>query len=121
MQPLWYILIMDFIKIVTYRTKSGKRPYREWFESLDTAMQTIIDKRLDRVKLGNFGVHKPIKGSKKLKELIFDVGPGYRIYYVMHGKTMVILLAAGDKSTQDRDIAKAEQYWDECREELTDE
>lgn len=109
---------MNLIKIVTYRTKSGKRPFTEWVESLDVSMQAIVAKRMERIRLGNFGDHKPIKGSKGLKELIFDVGPGYRVYYGMHGKMVVILLAAGNKRTQTRDIDKAKQYWDECMEEL---
>lgn len=38
-----------------------------------------------------------------------DYGPGYRVYFAARGRTLVILLAGGDKSTQDRDIATAQE------------
>jgi len=37
----------------------------------------------------------------------FQYGPGYRVYFVKRGQTLVVLLAGGDKKTQDRDIKKA--------------
>jgi putative addiction module killer protein len=40
-------------------------------------------------------------------ELRIDSGPGYRVYYVWHGRALVVLLAGGDKSTQQRDIERA--------------
>ena len=42
-----------------------------------------------------------------VSELRIDYGPGYRVYYVRRGKTMVVLLAGGDEDSQDRDIGKA--------------
>ncbi len=44
-------------------------------------------------------------------ELKIDYGPGYRVYYAMSGKTVVLLLIGGDKSTQRRDIKTAKSYW----------
>jgi len=44
-------------------------------------------------------------------ELRLDFGPGYRIYFGYEGRTIVILLCGGDKSTQQHDIKKAKQYW----------
>jgi putative addiction module killer protein len=46
-------------------------------------------------------------------EFRFTFGPGYRVYYTMRGQALVLLLAGGDKSTQDRDIAKAIALSDE--------
>ena len=40
-------------------------------------------------------------------EIRIDTGPGYRLYFVRREKTVIFLLCGGDKSTQDRDIARA--------------
>lgn len=40
-----------------------------------------------------------------------DYGPGYRVYYALDGKTVVLLLLGGVKSTQDKDIVLAKEYW----------
>jgi len=44
-------------------------------------------------------------------ELRVDVGQGYRVYYGMSGQSVVLLLCGGDKRTQDTDIKRAVQYW----------
>jgi len=36
-----------------------------------------------------------------------DCGPGYRVYYTMRGRAVLILLAGGDKRTQTADIKTA--------------
>lgn len=54
--------------------------------------------RIDRVELGNFGMVKSLGDG--VSELKIDHGPGYRVYYAMSGKTVVLLLVGGDKSTQ---------------------
>ena len=40
-------------------------------------------------------------------ELRIDYGPGYRVFYIQRGPVLIVLLAGGDKGTQDRDIKKA--------------
>ncbi len=74
-----------------------------------------IRARLDRVELGNFGTMKPV-GDGGL-ELKIDHGPGYRLYYAMSRKTVVLLLMGGDKSTQQKDIETAKAYWKRQKEE----
>ena len=37
-------------------------------------------------------------------------GPGYRVYYIRDGRTVVILLCGGDKSSQPADIRKAKAF-----------
>ncbi|WP_348642958.1 type II toxin-antitoxin system RelE/ParE family toxin [Mesorhizobium sp. B2-3-12] len=60
--------------------------------------------RIDRVELGNLGDAKFFDG---IGELRVDHGPGYRIYFVKAGNTIIILLCGGDKSSQKADIKKA--------------
>ncbi len=64
-----------------------------------------IDARIRRLSLGNFGDVKPV--GEGVSELRIDYGPGYRVYFARRGQTLVVLLAGGDKKTQDRDIKKA--------------
>ena len=64
-----------------------------------------IAKRIDMIRLGNFGDHKSI--AKDLYELRFFFGPGYRVYYTIQNGVVVIMLCGGNKSRQDKDIEKA--------------
>jgi putative addiction module killer protein len=57
------------------------------------------------VSLGNLGDIRPVRGA--VSELRIDHGPGYRIYVTNRGNTVVVLLAAGTKRTQDADIKLA--------------
>ena len=80
--------------------------FARWFDSVrDRGARARIDVRIRRLSLGNPGDVKPIGSG--LSELRIDYGPGYRIYFVQRGPTLIILLAGGDKRTQDRDIKKA--------------
>ena len=80
--------------------------YSRWYNNLrDRQARARIDVRIRRLSLGNPGDVKPV--GEGVSELRIDYGPGYRIYFVRHGQTMIILLAGGDKDTQDRDIKTA--------------
>lgn len=80
--------------------------YFQWFVSLrDRKAQARINARIRRLSLGNFGDVKPI--GEGVSELRIDFGPGYRIYFVRRGQMLVVLLAGGDKGTQDKDIKRA--------------
>ncbi|MDD4019167.1 MAG: type II toxin-antitoxin system RelE/ParE family toxin, partial [Kiritimatiellae bacterium] len=71
----------------------------------DRMAQTRILIRIRRVSLGHFGDVKPV--GEGVSELRIDYGAGYRVYFTQRGKTLVVLLAGGDKRTQPRDIQKA--------------
>ncbi|MEI6972313.1 MAG: type II toxin-antitoxin system RelE/ParE family toxin [bacterium] len=80
--------------------------YAAWFESLrDRMAKTRILIRIRRVSLGNFGDVKPV--GEGVSELRMDYGPGYRVYFLRKGDTLVVLLGGGDKRTQARDIQRA--------------
>ena len=63
--------------------------------------------RIDGLSNGNPGDAAPV--GEGVSELRINYGPGYRIYYVQRGRRYILLLAGGNKSTQDRDIAKAKR------------
>jgi putative addiction module killer protein len=92
-----------------YETDAGKCPYLEWEGELTLELRAQIRKRLNRVRLGNFGDIDHIEGS--IFELRIHAGAGYRIYYAKKGRKIVILLCAGSKRSQSRDIEKAKKYW----------
>ena len=82
--------------------------FDKWFKGLkDLKAKARIGLRLKKVAKDNFGDCKPIGAD--LFELRFFFGPGYRIYYVVRGKRIIVLLNGGDKSSQARDIEKAKR------------
>ena len=82
--------------------------YSRWFDRLrDRQAKARILARIRLLSLGNPGQAEPV--GEGVSEMKIDYGPGYRIYYQQRGETMAILLAAGDKRTQKRDIEKAKE------------
>jgi putative addiction module killer protein len=80
--------------------------FTAWLERLrDKRARARIQTRIDRLRRGNIGDVKPVGAG--VSELRIDYGPGYRLYFVQRGTTLVILLCGGDKRTQSRDIARA--------------
>jgi putative addiction module killer protein len=80
--------------------------YSQWFSNLrDRQAKALIDIRVRRLSMGNPGDVKPV--GKGVSELRIDYGQGYRVYFIQRGETLIILLAGGDKQTQERDIKTA--------------
>ena len=93
-----------------YLTRDGKDVFMEWRHRLrDMKAMIAIDRRVNRVELGNFGDHKFCVDG--VWELRIPAGPGYRVYYALDGNQAVLLLCGGDKSTQSSDISRAVQCW----------
>jgi len=92
--------------------KSGKTPFTEWLDSLkDSRAVGIVRARLNRLRLGNFGDCKTVGDG--VEELRIDFGPGYRVYFGRRDRLHVLVLCAGDKRTQNRDVLKAKKHWKE--------
>jgi putative addiction module killer protein len=80
--------------------------YRDWINSLkDRAGRARVQVRVDRLVHGNPGQHRVLTDG--VCELKVDFGPGYRVYYTERAGVLVVLLAGGDKSSQQQDIKTA--------------
>ena len=80
--------------------------FDNWFATLrDKQAQKRIQARIDRAEDGNFGDCKPV--GEGVSEMRIHYGAGYRVYFVQRGLEMVVLLAGGDKSNQQKDIQTA--------------
>lgn len=100
--------------IERYITAEGISVLSRWLASLkDRNAYVRIIGRLSRLEQGNFGDCKPVGGG--VWELRINYGPGYRVYYSLAGKTIILLLCGGDKRSQDRDIACVIDYWKEYK------
>ena len=86
--------------------------FATWLEKLkDLSGKGRIIRRLDRLAQSNPGDVRPI--GKGLSKLRLNFGPGYRVYYLQDGNTLILLLCGGDKSTQQKDIARAHELAEE--------
>ena len=80
--------------------------YRDWINSLkERAGRARTQVRVDRLVNGNPGRHRTLTDG--VCELKIDFGPGYRVYYTERGGVVIVLLAGGDKSSQQKDIKAA--------------
>ena len=94
---------------VVHYEENGHDIYQEWLDSLrDVRGRSAIIRAVKRAEKGNFGVHRFCRDD--VWELVLDTGPGYRVYYSQVGCVLVLLLCAGSKRTQNRDIEKATEY-----------
>ena len=80
--------------------------FSKWLKGLrDANAYARIVQRVRRMERGNLGDVKSIGGG--LHEMRIDCGPGYRVYFVYEGSTVVILVCGGDKDTQTSDVKRA--------------
>ena len=101
---------------VEHYREYGKDIFQEWLDSLrDLHGRNAIQKAVDRAEDGNFGVHRFCREA--VWELVIDKGPGYRVYYSIIDNVLILLLCAGDKRSQQKDIDKAVKYLKKYKEE----
>ena len=82
--------------------------FQDWLDALsDQRGQVRIAVRLRQAEAGNLGDWKPVGGD--VSEMRVNFGPGYRLYFSRRGNFLVIMLAGGDKSSQSRDIKRAQR------------
>jgi putative addiction module killer protein len=81
--------------------------YARWLDNLqDIRARARVQAKVERLAAGNPGDAKSV--GEGVSEMRIDYGPGYRVYFKRRGNEVVILLAGGDKSTQDADIKTAQ-------------
>jgi putative addiction module killer protein len=102
-------------EIQTYQWPDGSEPYADWLAGLaDKQARARVLVRVLRMGAGNFGDCKPLADG--VWELRIDWGPGYRVYYALAGRRLVLLLVGGDKRRQQADITAALKYWKDWQE-----
>lgn len=107
-------MMIDAKPVYIYQTAQKKVPFKDWLSELkDKKAKATITIRINRLALGNAGDWKSV--GDDVFEMRIPVGPGYRLYYAFDGEELVLLLWAGDKSTQQKDINKAKMYWSDYR------
>lgn len=95
-------------QIIVYETQNSKLPFNDWIDGLDIQARQRIRMKLERLGLGNFSNCKSI--GIGISELKIDFGPGYRIYYSLIDSETILVLFAGIKRAQQRDIEKAKKF-----------
>jgi len=100
------------MEVIYYKTAKGNSPFIDWLKKLkDKQAVKQIRKRVNRLQLGHLGDVESIGDS--ILELRVHHGPGYRLYCTKVDETIMIMLCAGNKSSQQRDIDKAKEYWND--------
>jgi putative addiction module killer protein len=89
----------------------GEKPFAKWLRKLkDSQAKATVLARITRIQtVGNFGNYRCLDGG--VFELKIDIGPGYRIYFGIEKDTLVLIILGGDKSSQNRDIKRAQELW----------
>ena len=96
-------------RLLRLHLPNGRCPFADWFDSLPRHDRWIVDSRLLRLQRGNFGEINTIGGG--VWELKFHRGAGLSIYYARVGKQVLLLLAGGDKGSQNKDIQHAKKLF----------
>jgi len=89
--------------------------FTRWIKGLaDRRAKLAIAKRIDRLAYGHMGDARPV--GEGITELRVHMGPGYRVYFMRRGDTIIVLLCGGDRGSQARDIVRAKALADELGE-----
>ncbi len=94
------------IRVEEYLREDGDNPYRIWFDRLPAQAAAKVATATFLITQGNIGAIKWFSG---LGELRIDWGPGYRVYLVKDGETLIVLFGGGTKAGQSKDIVRASE------------
>lgn len=96
-------------QIKEYITAQGRSPFRRWLRKLTNGQRSKVQTAIRYMRRGLLRDTKYVGGG--VYELRLHTGPGYRIYFGRDGEEFIILLVGGDKSSQRRDIPRAQGFW----------
>ena len=100
--------------IIAYVDRYGNEPFTDWLSGLkDIKGRQKIETRIRRLEAGLYGDCESV--GEGVSELRIFYGPGYRVYFGEKNDNLVILLCGGDKSSQNRDIKQAKEFWKDYR------
>lgn len=102
------------LEVREYLEASGRSPFAKWFSDLNAEAAAKVTVAMARMEQGNFSSVKSV--GEGVLEYRIDFGPGYRIYFGRDGALLVILLAGGTKSRQQKDIEKSRTRWVDYKE-----
>ena len=105
------------LRIVTWVDRKGNKVVSEWMRQLDHQSKKQFDKLFNMLRAEGHNLGRPYVGA--LGNGLFELrdprqsGPGFRLYFCWEGDTIVVLLGAGDKGSQEHDIAVCvDRMWD---------
>ena len=102
------------MEIREYVSSEGKTPFTDWWRKLrDRQARDRIQIQIDRLELGNTGDCKSLGNGVYERRIHYE--PGYRVYYGKTDKQIILLLCGGNKATQQQDVKRAKQYWEDYR------
>ncbi len=107
------------IEIRQYIDRRGQNLFDRWFDKLEINTQARVTVSLDRLERGNVSNVKSV--GYRRPGVALEFGPGYRIYFGMHGTQVVILLCGGTKKRQQSDIDAAKILWQEYKQRQREE
>lgn len=100
---------MAAVRVLEYLDRTGRSPWRRWFNDLDAIAAAKVGTALYRLGQGNFSTVEGVGGG--VFEAKIDFGPGYRIYFGKDGETIVVLLGGSTKKRQSAAIGAAQKAW----------
>ena len=115
-------MIDDVYEIEVYTRDDDTEPFTDWLQNIkDQKLQRTVLLRIQRMRLGNLGDSKSLRGAHGIYELRIDFGPGFRVYFAKVDKKLILLLGGGNKASQEKDIVRCTKYWLAYKEKVDNE
>ena len=99
----------------TYKKTNGEDPFTIWVNRLDNNLRARVYKKITSLEAGNYSDCSILKKSGGVREARIRTASGIRIYFTEEGTEIIILLAGGDKDSQNNDIEKAKEYLEDYK------